>query len=128
MFNLFFGDLFSTLTTTLVIVMLIFAITTLMNRQKIQHWGWRILFFVLIGTSISGLSATRDAYMTEVALFAPEGLQSIICSVAGGLIFLTAVATIFLRKKEFRKISFYFIAALFLIQVVTIEVSRIAML
>lgn len=128
MFNLFFGDLFSTLTTILVAFMLIFATTTAMNQQRIKHWGWRILFFVLIGLAISGLSATRDAYMTEVALFTPEGLQSIICSVAGGLIFLTAIATIFLRKQEFRKNGFYFIAVLFLIQVVTIEVSRIAML
>lgn len=128
MFNLFFGDLFSTLTTILVVSMLIFATTTAMNQQRIKHWGWRILFFVLIGLAISGLSAIRDAYMTDVALFAPEGLQSSICSVAGGLIFLTAFAAIFLRKQEFRKNGFYFIAALFLIQVVTIEVSRIAML
>ena len=128
MFNLFFGDLFSTLTTTLVIVMLIFAITTLMNRQKIQHWGRRIFIFIFFGTAISAFSAVRDAYMTEVALFAPEGLQSSICSVAGGLIFLTGIIMIFLRKQDFRRKGFFFITALFIIQVITIEASRIAML
>jgi MFS-type transporter involved in bile tolerance (Atg22 family) len=128
MFNLFFGDLISTLTTTLVIVMLIFAVATLMNRKRIQHWGRRTLVFILVGTAISGLSAVRDSYMTEVALFAPEGLQSSICSVAGGLIFLTGIILLFAGKQDFRRRGFFFITILFAIQVVTIEVSRIAML
>jgi hypothetical protein len=128
MFNLFFGDLFSILTTVLVLSVLVYAIATVMNREKIQHWGRRVLIFILLGTAISGLSATRDAYMTDIALFAPEGLQSSICSVAGGLIFLTGIVLLFVRKQDFRRKGFYIISALFVIQVITIEASRIAML
>jgi len=128
MFNLFFGDLFSTLTTVLVLIVLVYAITTVMSREKIQHWGRRVFIFILLGTAISGLSAIRDAYMTDAALFAPEGLQSSICSVAGGLIFLTGIIVFFVRKQDFRRKGFFFITALFVIQVVTIEASRIAML
>ena len=128
MFNLFFGDLFSTLTTVFVLIVLVYAIATVMNRDKIQHWGRRVFIFILLGTAISGLSATRDAYMTDIALFAPEGMQSSICSVAGGLIFLTGVVLLFMRKQDFRRKGFYFITALFVIQVITIEASRIAML
>jgi len=128
MFNLFFGDLFSTLTTVFVLIVLVYAIATVMNRDKIQHWGRRVFIFILLGTAISGLSATRDAYMTDIALFAPEGLQSSICSIAGGLIFLTGIVLFFVRKQDFRRKGFFFITVLFVIQVITIEASRIAML
>jgi hypothetical protein len=128
MFNLFFGDLFSILTTVLALIVLIYAIGTIRDRQRIEHWGRRVIIFILLGTAISGLSATRDAYMTDIALFAPEGLQSSICSVAGGLIFLAGIVLFFVRKQDFRRKGFYFISALFVIQVITIEASRIAML
>jgi len=127
-FNLYFGNLFSILTTALVVIMLVFIIIFFNNQKRIQHWGWHILSFILIGTAISGLSAIRDAYMTEAALFVPESMQSLVCSVAGGLIFLTGLVAIFVRKQEFRKIGYFIIAVLFVIQVITIEISRIAML
>ena len=128
MLNLFFGDLFSTLTTVLVLIVLAYATMTVVNQQRIKHWGRRVCILILLGTAISGLSATRDAYMTDVALFAAEGLQSSICSVAGGLIFLTGIIVIFVRKQDFRRNAFFFTTALFVIQVITIEASRIAML
>lgn len=128
MFNLFFGDLFSTLTTALVLIMLTFVTISFIKRKRIQHWGWLILMFILIGTAISGLSAIRDVYMTETALFAPEGIQSMVCSVAGGLIFLTGFVALFVRKQKFRKTGYFIIAVLFIVQVITIEASRIAML
>jgi hypothetical protein len=65
--------------------------------------------------------------MTDNALFTPASVQSIVCSLAGGLIFLTGLVSIFVRNQKFRKAGFCLISALFLIQVVTIEASRIAL-
>ena len=127
MFNLYFGNLFSILTTALVVIMLVFITISFSTRKRILHWGWRILLFILIGTAISGLSAMRDAYMSETALFAPESMQSLVCSVAGCLIFLIGFVVIFVRKQEFRKTCYFIIAVLFIIQVITVEISRIAM-
>lgn len=128
MLNLFFGDLFAILTTALFVITLALIVFTTINRERIQHWGRRILVLILIGTAISGVSAIRDAYMTETALFAPEGMQSMICSIAGGLIFLTGFVALFVRKQKFRKTGYFIIAVLFIVQVITIEASRIAML
>ena len=128
MLNLYFGNLFSIITTTLVVGMILFIGVSILNHQKILYWGRRILIFIIVGTGISGVSAIRDAYMTEKALFSPEGLQSTICSLAGSLIFLIGIVSIFVRNQKFRKIAYFVIAALFFIQIITIELSRIALL
>lgn len=128
MFDLFFGSTFAAITTALVVGMTIFIAWVFSRHHKIQTWGRYILVFILVGTAISATSAVRDAYMTDAALFTPEGLQSTICSIAGGLIFLTGFASIVVRKQKFRKIGFTIITVLFAIQVAIIEISRILMI
>ena len=127
MITLFAGDIISILTTTLVLAMLAFIFVSFTKRRNIQKWGRLILILVLVGTAISGLSATRDAYMMDGALFAPDSMQSTICSLVGGLIILTGLVSLFVRKQNFRKISFHLISMAFLLQVVTVEASRIAL-
>jgi peptidoglycan/LPS O-acetylase OafA/YrhL len=108
--------------------MLLFIFVSILNHPKIHRWGRPILLLIVVGTAISGIAAVRDAYMMENALFATEGMQSMICSVAGGLIFLTGLIAIFIRNQKYRKAGYFFIVTLFLIQVVTIEGSRIMLL
>jgi hypothetical protein len=124
MLTLFFGDLFSILTTLLVLGLLVFIALTIKNRGTITKWGRLILIFILAGTAVSAFSATRDAYMMEGALFSASSIQSTICSVAGGAIFLTGLISIFVRKQTFRRAVFHLISAFFVVQVLTIEISR----
>jgi uncharacterized membrane protein len=126
MLKLYFGNAISIMTTVFVLALLFFVIYAFIRRGEIDKWGRYILVFILVGTAISGLSATRDAYMTANALFTPNGLQSLICAIAGGLIFLTGIVSLFVRKQAFRKIAFQLISIFFIIQVVTVEVSRAA--
>lgn len=128
MFNLFFGNLSAALTTVAVLIMLALIAVSFIKQKGIDKWGRRILIIVLVGTAISGLSATRDAFMTENAMFAVNSFQSIVCSVAGGLIFLTGIVAIFVKNQTYRKFSFQLISALLIIQVITIEASRIALI
>jgi hypothetical protein len=128
MLNLFFGSLFSTLTTLIVVGMIVYIIIAGKKNREIKKWGWLTLIFIIVGTGISGLSAVRDAYMMDNALFAPNGLQSTICSICGGLIFLTGIVSLFVRAQRFRKVGFFIASGLFLVQVITIEASRITML
>lgn len=125
MFNMFFGNIFALLTTVLVLILLAFISQALVRRDKIKKWGRLILIIILAGTAVSGLCATRDAYMTESALFSINSMQSVVCSIAGGLIFLAGIIAIFIKNQKFRKITFSLISILFLIQVITIEASRI---
>jgi uncharacterized membrane protein len=128
MFHLFFGSLFSTLTTVLVIGQLAFAAFSIQHRQEITHWGRRLLLFILVGLAVSGLSAMRDSYMMANARFAADGMQSMICSIAGGVILLTGISTVFVRNQTYRQTIFLLAAGLFTVQVLTIEISRLAQL
>ncbi len=125
MFNMFFGNIFAILTTVLVLILLAFISQALVRRDKIKKWGRLIFIIILAGTTVSGLCATRDAFMTESALFSLNSFQAMICSIAGALIFLAGIIAIFIKNQKFRKISFSLISILFLIQVITIEASRI---
>lgn len=128
MFRLFFGDVISILTTVFVLAMLAFVVITFKNRGTISKWGRRILIFILVGTAISALSATRDAYMMESAVFSVRSIQSMLCSIAGGMIFLAGIVSIFIRNQKFRKTGFQIISVLFIIQVLAVEVSRTILL
>ena len=126
MLGLYFGDVVSVITILLVIGLAVLAVLALKNGAKVTKWGRLIALFIVVGTAISALSATRDAYATQQAVFAMDGMQSMICSIAGGAIYLTGIVCIFLKKQAARRIGFTAIAVLFAVQVLTVEISRVA--
>jgi len=125
---LLFGNLFSILTFASVAALVVFIALAVKNRDRIHTWGRLLLLFILIGTAVSAFSALRDGYATKSALFEMHSIQSIVCSVAGGTIFLIGLLTLFLKKQAHRKVCFYTVSALFTIQVILIEASRFSML
>ena len=128
MLKLFFGDAMSVITTIFVLFMLAFIVYAFVKRGRITKWGRLILLFILVGTAISALSATRDAFAMEGAVFAMYSLQSAVCAIAGVAIVLTGLVMLFLKKQAARKSGFMMISALFLIQVLTVEISRVVLL
>lgn len=128
MLGLYFGDVISVVTILLVVGLAVMAVLALKNGAKVTKWGRLIALFIVLGTAISALSATRDAYATQQAVFAMTSTQSTICSIAGGAIYLTGIVCIFLKKQEARRIGFIMITALFAVQVLTVEVSRAVIL
>jgi hypothetical protein len=128
MLNLYFGSLFSIITTILVLAMLIFIVHTFKTRSSVNKWGRLIILFIIVGTAISAFSALRDNYAAADALFSMTSLQSNLCSIAGGAIFLTGIISIFLRNQSLRKVCFFIISALFICQVLVIEMSRVVIL
>ena len=128
MLKLFFGDVMSVVTTVFVLALLAFAILALKNRNRITKWGRLILVFILVGTAISAFSATRDAFAMDNAVFAMFSLQSAVCAIAGAAVLLTGLVMLFLKNQGARKVGFMLISALFLVQVLTVEVSRVVLL
>jgi hypothetical protein len=126
MIRLYFGDLPATLTTAILLILLAAIGVSFARRRTIAKWGRIVLVLILVGTAASMLSAMRDAYMMEGAAFAADGAQSTICSIAGGLIFLIGILSLFIRRQPFRKAGFYAISALALVQILAIEGTRIA--
>lgn len=125
MFDLYCKDWFSVVTIVFVLGVFVFIMLAVKNNRRITKWGWMIGLFLLIGTAVSALSAMRDGLATADAVFALNGVQAIVCTIAGGAILLTGVISIFLKKELYKKRGFYAISALFIIQVAVIEASRL---
>lgn len=126
MLDVFIGDMYSVLTFLVVVGLFVFAFTVFKARARITKWGRLTGWFILLGTAVSGLSAMRDKYGTVDGLFAMDSMQSTICSIAGGFIFLIGFLTLIIRNQAFRQAGFHVVVSLFVVQVLTIEISRIA--
>lgn len=125
MIQLYFKDAITSITTVLVLGLLLFAGGLILKRQKVQKWGKFILIFIVLGTAVSGLSAARDLYMMDGALFTVSSFQSTVCSILGGFIFLSGLVALFFKKQNAKRCIFYLISGFFTVQVLTIEISRV---
>jgi len=124
MFNLYFKDVYSVLTLVFLAGMIIYIVLAIKNRNRIEKWGKKIALFIGIGMAISFLSAMRDAFASPGAVFAMNSMQSLVCSIAGGLIFLTGIVSIFLKNQMHKKYCYFTVSVLFAVQVLVVEISR----
>ncbi|MGB7594021.1 MAG: hypothetical protein WBL80_00470 [Erysipelotrichaceae bacterium] len=124
MLEFLFKDIYSSITTVLVISLMIYSLAAL-RWLKIRHWGRSIAFFILVGTLVSAMSALRDSYAGPQAVFGMNSIQSNLCSIAGFAIFLIGLIAIFNKSQKSRKTFFKLISYLFVFQVTVIESSRI---
>lgn len=127
MIALYFGDVISAVTTLLLAVVIVLIALSIKDRNRIKKWGRRIAFFLLVATAISAFSATRDAFAAPGAVFEMMGVQSLICAIAGVAQYITAIISIFLKNQTDKRRCFYILSALFAVQVLTVEGSRILM-
>jgi hypothetical protein len=128
MAGLYVGDAVSVVTTVLVLGLVSYLVVMVVRRRGVQTWGRHILAAIAVGTALSALSATRDAFMTDGALFALTSAQALICAVAGGVIYLLGFTALVVRKQSWRRVAFTLIAALLTVQLLTVEGTRIAWL
>lgn len=125
MIQLYFKDAVTTITTVLVLGLILLAGGLILKRQKVQKWGKFILIFIVLGTAVSGLSAARDLYMMDGAMFTVSSFQSTVCSILGGLIYLSGLIALFFKNQKVKRCIFYLISGFFTVQVLTIEISRL---
>ncbi len=71
--------------------------------------------FIISGIAISAVSAMRDQFAAPQAVFALTSFQATICSVAGGLIILIGLVSIFFKNQNIKKGMLMKLFALFLI-------------
>lgn len=123
-YELYFKDLFSIVTLGLVLGMTVLMMFIILNRKKITKWGRLTALFIISGIAVSAVSAMRDQFAAPQAVFALTSFQATICSVAGGLIILIGLVSIFFKNQNIKKSMLMTLFALFLIQVFTVEISR----
>ena len=123
--TLFFGDWLSGITTSLALGLLVWLGMVITRRGKIRGWGLRLLIAVVWGTALSALSATRDAFMMNGAVFAMPGFQSLLCMGLGIVIYGLGIIAMWVHTQAYRKFAFLLTAALLGVQIATIEMSRV---
>ena len=127
MITLYFGDVISAVTTLLLAAVIVLIALSIKDRKAIGKWGRLIALFIVLGTAISAFSATRDAFAAPGAVFEMMGVQSLVCAIAGGAEYIAAFVSIFLKNQTHKRRCFYILSALFGVQVLTVEGSRILM-
>lgn len=100
--SLYFGNAVSIKTTILLAIFLGLLTVIVIKRKEIHHWGWLTL-----------------------GIFSLVCLQTIVGSVLGIVIVVSAILCVFLRKQIIRKRLFFVITGSMLIKILTIELSRI---
>ena len=128
MFALCFGSFAATLNTLLLLVLLAIVLVAARNRARVARWGRLLALIILVGTAVSALSATRDGYGAAGAVFPMDGAQSLLCAIAGGAVYLTGIACLFLKKQAARRAGFFIASGLMALQVAVVEGSRILFL
>ena len=128
MLALFFANAISVVTTAVLIAILAFAFTAYFKRASVQKWGRLLLVLILIGTAASATSAVRDSYAAPGALFPMDGAITLLCGVAGGIIYLMGFVCLFWRRQNVRRAGFFIAALLMAVQIVAVEGSRILFL
>ena len=82
MFALFLGDLWSTISTVLLIAVLIYIIMTSIKHREIEKWGRKTLILAVTGLLLYIFVVLRDDYTEALqggtGLFSLESLQNYI--------------------------------------------------
>lgn len=138
MFNLFFGNVVTGISTILVLGVIIFSIITIVKQKAINHWGRRVAFLVVLGLLVCILVAIRDNYYLSVmsmtnpniipGVFTAESIQSTLCSLGGAIIAFCSISSIFIRRKGYLKTMFFILSTTIILKTLVIEISRIALL
>jgi hypothetical protein len=128
MLALFFSNPISGVTTFVLAAILAFAVIAFARRASVQKWGRLLLLLILIGTAASATSAARDGYAMAGALFPMDGAITLLCGVAGGLIYLTGLVCLFWRRQGARRAGFFLAAGLMAVQIAAVEGSRVLFL
>ncbi|MDD8048458.1 MAG: hypothetical protein PHH04_02525 [Thomasclavelia sp.] len=133
--KMYFENFVTSATSVMLIGMIGFIIYTIVNRNNIDYWGRRVLFVAAFGLLICCFGAARDGLDKTIqfsidgscnpGIFSLTSIPIIIASIAGGVIFVTGIATLFLKTQDVRQILFYIMSSAILIKIVVIEIGRI---
>lgn len=137
MLKLYFGNKVTTITTIMIISLVAFIVYTFINRDKIDYWGRRTLFIVAYGLIICCYAATRDGLDKTIqcaidgscqpGIFKLVSFQTIIGCIGAGIIIISGISTLFVRKQNIREILYFTMSGGILLKIMTIEISRICM-
>lgn len=133
--NLLFRDGITTITTLLLIGLTAYMIFLIRRRNQISAWGRRTLLLFGWGLLICITAATRDSFYLSVqhvidgstapGLFSLVSIPSIVGMIGAAVIVLSGLLSLFLRRKEIRRMLCFTMMSGIVLKIVVIETARI---
>lgn len=133
--KLYFGNIVTTVTTIMVLILIGFIGYSIWNRNVISFWGRRSLFLLIYGLIICCFAATRDGLDKTIqaaidrsctpGIFPLVSVPNVVGCIGAAMIIIAAIATPIARSQHMREICFYFMSGGILLKIVVMEISRI---
>ncbi len=132
--NIYIGNLITTVSTVLVLVVCAYIGLNIINHKKVEYWGRKIAVLTVVGLLVCCVVATRDGYHLSVqasfdetitaGMFTINSIQSILCCIGGAIIAFSAISSIFVKNQKYRKIMFLALSCTIILKTLIIEISR----
>ncbi len=125
MLKLYFGSVFTTISTLLAVAFAVFFALVTARRASISHWGLLTLAMFVLGLLMSMMSGMKDGMGSAASVIPMKHWVMTALSVLGGLAFLSGILALIIRNQAFWQISFYLISSVIILKVVLTEAYRI---
>jgi hypothetical protein len=125
MLKLYFGSVFSTISTLLAVIFTVFFALVTARRASISHWGLFTLAMFILGLLMSMMSGMKDGMGSPSSVIPVKHWVMTALCVLGGLAFLSGLLALIIRNPSFWQVSFYLMSAIIVLKVLLTEIYRI---
>ena len=133
--KLYFGNTVTTVTTVMILALLGFMGSSIMNRTSIQYWERRSLFLLIFGLVVCCFAAARDGLDKTIqyaidgscapGIFPLVSVPTIIGCIGALIIIAAAIATPIAKQQHTRAVWFYLMSGGVTLKIVTMEIARL---
>lgn len=129
MYNLFFGDLWSILSTLFLLIVFTYMVLAVVKHKKIELWGRKTFVLAVTGLLLCIFAVLRDDYAMALqggtGVFPLESLQINLAYFGGAVIGFSTLSSIFISNQKYRKVMFFILSSAIILKAGVIEISRI---
>lgn len=125
MLKLYFGSVFSAISTLLAVAFAVFFALVTARRASISHWGLLTLAMFLLGLIMSMMSGMKDGMGSPSSVIPLKHWMMTALCVLGGLAFLSGLLALIIRNQTFWQVSFYLMSSIIILKVLLTEAYRI---
>lgn len=134
---MYFSNGIEIVTTVTLCLLIAYILFHVIKGKSVKCWGRRTALLAAFGLLVCCFAATRDNYHLSVqasfdksvsaGLFTLQSIQSTLGAIGGGIIALSGICSIFLKKQKTRRILFYLMSVEIIMKIIVVEISRITM-
>lgn len=133
--KLYFGNIVTTITTIMLLILVWFIGGSIANQTNINYWGRRSLFLLVYGLTICCFAAARDGLDKTIqntidgscapGVFPLISIPNLIGCIGAAIIIIAAIATPIAKSQHMRQIWFYVMSGGITMKILVMEIARI---